>query len=88
MALLGGRLFLLDPAAVDPVEDAVELDVVDDTTLRMVGGKGFGSYGEPVRYPFAADGTVQSVRASSAVTLTPLDGFRLGDRVGYVIPPA
>ena len=31
---------------------------------------------------FAADGSVESLRASSGMTLSPLDRFRLGDRVG------
>ena len=81
VALLGGRLFLLSAAAPDPVEGAIELDVVDEHTLRMTGDKGFGSYGEPVRYRFAADGTVESLRASSGMTLTPLARFTLPDRV-------
>ncbi len=40
VALLGGRLFLCHPAAVDPVEDAVELDVVDDSDAAGRGRQG------------------------------------------------
>ncbi len=81
VALLGGRLFQVDATASDPTAEAVELDHVDDSTLRFAGGRGFGSYGEPLRYDFAPDGTIRSLRGSSGATLTPLDRFDLGDRV-------
>ncbi|MDQ2848618.1 MAG: hypothetical protein M3Y77_20255 [Actinomycetota bacterium] len=40
IALLGGRLYRLHPARADLVDDAAELEVVDDRTLRVVGGSG------------------------------------------------
>ncbi len=54
---------------------------MDDTSLRITGGSGCGSPGELVRYTFAADGSVESVRGESAATMVPLERFRLPDRV-------
>lgn len=68
---LDGRLFAVDPTAPDPTDEAAALEVVDDTTLRIVGGRGGNSYGELMRYEFNADGTVRSLRADSGATVTP-----------------
>ncbi|MDQ1604984.1 MAG: hypothetical protein QOE01_2829 [Actinomycetota bacterium] len=81
VALLGGRLFQLDPSAADPVEDAVPLAVVDAVTLRYDGGSGYGSYGEPLAYERDQAGNIRSVRAASGTTLTPLDRFELPVKV-------
>jgi len=81
VALLGGRLFLVRPTLPDPVERLAELEVEDDTTLRIAGGSGFGSYGEQLHYRFAADETIESVRGESAATMVPLDRFSLPERV-------
>lgn len=71
VALLGGRLFSLSPAAVDPAEDAVPLEVVGDSELRIAGGRGGNAYGETMRFERADDGTVRSVRADSGMTMQP-----------------
>jgi len=71
VALLDGRLFLLNPAAASPTDDPVALELVDDSTLRMVSGSGTGSIGEPLRYDFAPDGSIRSVRGGSGMTLRP-----------------
>jgi CubicO group peptidase (beta-lactamase class C family) len=68
---LDGRLFTVHPTDAEPAEEAAALEVVDDTTLRIVGGRGGNSYGELMRYEFAADGSVRSVRADSGATMTP-----------------
>ncbi len=80
IALLGGRLYQLDPTLDDPAADAVELEFIDDTTLRMTGDNGYGSYGELMTYTFDADGNVVSLRGNSGNTLRPLDSFELPDR--------
>jgi CubicO group peptidase (beta-lactamase class C family) len=68
---LDGRLFALDPTAPDPAEDAAALEVLDDSALRIVGGRGGNSYREVMRYEFAADGSVRSVRGDSGMSHEP-----------------
>ena len=75
VALLGGRLFMLRPTVADPADKPMPLEVVDDTTLRIAGGQGFGSYGEPVSYDFRDDGTIRSIRADSGLRHVPLDEY-------------
>lgn len=74
VALLDGRLFALNPVAASPVDDPVALEVVDETTLKMVSGSGGMSIGEYMRYEFAPDGSVVSLRGNSGMTSRP---FRL-----------
>jgi hypothetical protein len=81
VAALGGRLWLLRPTLADPAAKAVELDVVDDHTLRIAGGPGFGSYGELMSYDFSDEGRVRSLRGESRMTLVPIDDLSLGERV-------
>ncbi len=71
VALLGGRLFATNPTPASPVDDPVALEVVDETTLKMVSGPGGASIGEYMRYEFAADGTIRSVRGNSGMSMTP-----------------
>ena len=84
VALLGGRLFGLSPTATDPVEDAVPLHPVDERTLRIAGGSGYGAYGEPMTFAFSEDGRVEKIRGESGLTLVPLDRFALPRQVGAV----
>jgi CubicO group peptidase (beta-lactamase class C family) len=65
------RLFAAHPTAPDPAEDAAPLEVIDDNTLKIVGGRGGNAYGETMRYSFDADGAVRSVRGDSGMTMTP-----------------
>ncbi|BEP14206.1 serine hydrolase domain-containing protein [Acidothermaceae bacterium B102] len=82
VALLGGRLWLLDPSAGNPADQAPELVVLDDHTLRVgEGGRGFGSFGEPVTYTFDAAGEVETVRSASGMTYRPIDSYRLAGPV-------
>lgn len=68
---LDGRLFAIDPAADDPADDAVPLEVIDATSLRIAGGRGGNSYGERMRYTFAPSGMVESVRGESGMSMVP-----------------
>ncbi|MET0862727.1 MAG: serine hydrolase domain-containing protein [Nakamurella sp.] len=78
IALLGGRLYRIHPAQPDPTENAAELDILDEDTLRVAGGDGYGSFGERLTFTFAADGGVVGVRGESQVSLVPL--------LSYVLP--
>ncbi|MDQ3655509.1 MAG: beta-lactamase family protein, partial [Chloroflexota bacterium] len=78
---LGGRLYALAPTLPDPAAEAVELDVVSDTELKVVGDKGFGGYNEPMRYTFRKDGRVKQVRGASGSNLIPADEFKLPEKV-------
>ena len=73
VALINDHLFLLNPAVVDPTDDPTPLEVIDADTLKIVGGSGGGSPGELVRYDWADDGSIRSVRGVSAITMTPFD---------------
>jgi len=73
VALLDGRLFLLNPTLVNPADDPVALEVVGENTLKMVSGPGGGSIGELMRYEFAPDGSVRSVRGGSGMTMRPFE---------------
>ncbi|HJQ00451.1 MAG TPA: serine hydrolase domain-containing protein [Jatrophihabitans sp.] len=73
VASIGGRLFLLNPTVVNPAEDPTPLEVVDRSTLRIVGGSGGGAYGEPLSYEFADDGSIRTVRGESGLTMTPFE---------------
>ena len=74
VALLGGRLFALDPTADDPVDGLSRLEVVDDTTLKVVGAPGTAAFGELVRYSFDG-GRVTSVSGPGGLTSWPIDDF-------------
>ena len=73
VALLDGRLFALSPMADNPADDPVALEVIDDSRLKMVSGRGGGSIGEMMHYDFAPDGTIRSVRGGSAMTMRPFE---------------
>ena len=78
---LGGRLYLLNPASQDPAGEAVEVDPISDTELKVVGDRGFGGYGEVMRYAFRDDGSVERIRGASGMTLVPAEAFVLRERV-------
>lgn len=81
VALLGGRLYALSPSLADPTDQAVPLEVVDEHTLRVTGGSGYGWYGEPYLYDFDDDGSVRSLRGTSGHTRWPLESYTLPERV-------
>ncbi|MFD7153006.1 serine hydrolase domain-containing protein [Kribbella sp. NPDC059898] len=78
--LLGGRLYITDPSGPNPAEEPMPVEA-DGDALRVTGGNGYSSYGESYRFTFGADGSVESVRGSSGLTLHPLDTFTLPERV-------
>jgi hypothetical protein len=73
---LGGRLHGLAPSVDDPFPARQRLAVVDDDTLRMVAGPGYGSPGEPIVYQRGADGVIVAVRGGSGSIALPDDDFR------------
>ncbi|WP_433012150.1 serine hydrolase domain-containing protein [Kribbella sp. CA-294648] len=79
VVLLGGRLYVLDPTAVDPAADPTIVEV-DGDDLRITGGSGYGALGEAYRFAFGPDGEVESVRGSSGLS-HPIEGFTLPGRV-------
>ncbi|MFF1818640.1 serine hydrolase domain-containing protein [Kribbella sp. NPDC058245] len=79
-AVLGGRLYAIDPTNGDPAADPQPLEV-DGDTLRVTGGTGYGSYGESYVFTFGPDGTVESIRGSSGLSMQPVEKFALPDRV-------
>jgi hypothetical protein len=73
---LGGRLHGLAPSVDDPLPARQRLAVVDDSTLRMVGGPGYSSPGEPIVYQRDPDGAVVAVRGGSGSLALPDEDFR------------
>jgi hypothetical protein len=80
IALLGGRLYVIDPSSTDPAAEPQTLEVKGDS-LRVTGGTGYGAYGESYRFTFGDNGRVESVRGSSGLLARPLDDFVLPERV-------
>ncbi len=81
VANLGGRLYMMAPTLQNPAAEAVELDVVSDTALKVVGDKGFGGYHEPMRYTFRKDGQVKQIRGAGGSIMVPADVFKLPEKV-------
>ena len=75
VADLAGRLVWLSPAAADPSQAPVDLVVEDEWRLRMSGGNGYGSHGEPLDYT-VTDGRVTALRGSSGSTWQPIEQVR------------
>ncbi len=78
---LGGRLYMLVPTLENPASEAVELEIVSDTELKPVGDKGFGGYGELMRYTFDDDGSIDWVRGASGHRLIPAERYSLPKKV-------
>lgn len=81
VAVLGGRLYQVFPAELDPAKSAVPLTVIDDHTLRVDGGSGGNQYHEPMIYQFDRDGRVRSVRQSGL--FVPISDWKLPRRVKH-----
>jgi hypothetical protein len=69
---LGDRLLAIEPGVTDPLDEPDELAVVDDHTLRITAGNGFGSVGELIHYTTEA-GEITSIRGSGGMTMWPFD---------------
>ncbi len=87
VALLGGRLCLLDPTVADPTAAPAFFDVDGDSTLRVALGPGYASVGEPMDFSFGPGGRIESVRGPGGLTWWPLTEFQLFQRNGAVRAP-
>jgi len=83
VALLGGRLYLLDPTADDPVEGMSRLEVVDADTLRLVDAPGTGSYRETMGFERDGD-RVTVVRGPGGVSSWPFGDFDIDAHLARV----
>ena len=72
MAEVAGRLLWINPAQDDFWSAPVDLVVEGKDRLRICGGNGYGSHGEPLAYT-VADGRVVSIRGSSGMTWHPIE---------------
>ena len=79
VANLGGRLYILPPAQNDPADMAIELEVIDDKTVKRVGGSKFGARGEDLTYHFGKKGNITKVTGGH--TMVPADKFKLPEKV-------
>lgn len=79
VALLGGKLYMLQPYDLDPAKSAIPLSVIDGNTLRVDGGSGGNQYREPMVFAFDATGKITSVRLSGL--FVPYDQWVLPDKV-------
>ena len=64
VAVLGGKLYMLQPYDLDPAKNAIALSVIDGNTLRVDGGTGGNQYREPMVFTFDPSGKIASVRLS------------------------
>jgi D-alanyl-D-alanine carboxypeptidase len=78
--LLGGKLVASSPVFPSPLMQPAELAIVDENTLRIMGGSPYGSVGEHFRYERAADGTILSV-FTGGMKAWPIEAYRARDRV-------
>jgi len=72
VADIAGRLLMVNPAQDDFWSAPVDLFVEGKDRLRICGGNGYGSHGEPLEYT-VADGRVVSLRGSSGMTWHPIE---------------
>jgi D-alanyl-D-alanine carboxypeptidase len=75
IASFGSTLKALAPEAMNPVERVTDLDLVDDSTLRISRTNGYGSPGETVHYERDASGQITRLRFGGT-THYPVAAFR------------
>lgn len=78
--ILGGKLFASSPVTPSPLVQPIELAVVDEHTLRIMGGSPYGSVGEHFRYERDANGKIVSV-FTGGMKAWPIEDYRARDRV-------
>lgn len=69
---LGERLVSVHPGSPNPIDGLDELEILDENTLLIRKGSGFGSVGERMVYEFDHDDNITLVRGSGGMSLTPL----------------
>ena len=67
-------LQLINPNTWQPFAAAESLEVVDDTTLRIVRGSHFNYYGEDITYDFDITGTPKAIAISGMQSVASCDG--------------
>ncbi|MBN9154668.1 MAG: beta-lactamase family protein [Microbacterium sp.] len=80
---LGDRLLAVSPVGPEPLAGKDELEVVDDDTLRIASGDGFGSIGELIHYTRDAAGETVRVRGSGGMTMWAFDPARAEGEVPW-----
>jgi D-alanyl-D-alanine carboxypeptidase len=68
---LGDRLVSINPGAANPLDGLDELEILDEATLLIRSGNGFGSVGERMLYEFDDAGAVTLVRGGGGMSLWP-----------------
>lgn len=71
---LGGRLYAISPTEGDPTEEPTELEVSNETTLRIARTSGYGSPGEELRFD-VRDGRVRGLRGQSGMSWYPFEQY-------------
>jgi hypothetical protein len=71
----GSSLIATSPEADDPVARVTELSIVDDDTLRVEKGGGYGAPGEPVRFERDEQGKPMRV-VTGGVSAYPVERYR------------
>ena len=79
--LTRAMLTLIDLALDNLAGEGIEMLIVSDTELRTTGDKGFGGYGEVMRYHRTGDGSIEWVRGPSGIRLVPAERFTLPAKV-------
>jgi D-alanyl-D-alanine carboxypeptidase len=78
--VLAGKLFASSPVGPSPMVQPDELAVIDENTLRILGGSPYGSVGELFRYERDAEGKVISL-FTGGMKSWPIEDYRARDRV-------
>ena len=72
---LGDSLMGINPTLADPTEQTTELDVVDNTTLKVTKTNGYASPGELLSFDME-DGSVRHVRGMSGLSFYPIEVWK------------
>ena len=85
--ILGGKLFAGSPVTPSPMEEPIELGVIDENTLRIMSGSPYGSVGELFRFERDANGKVVSLFTGGMQTW-PIEEYRTRGHVLETGPQA